>query len=397
MIKRFFLLFMLVFSSVLILESCRNAGTGSGDVHISGEYLPYGEKVFISRVTSNNVEILDSVDISEGLPFSLNISTEGKGVFRFAHKELYPLMVIAEKGDTVTIRQTGDPAWPYRVTGSPDCMLLVNYLERLNRDHAKVDSLSAIFHSSQNEANFAQIREQLNEAFIRIHEGHKDYARNFVTLHPASIASVIVVNGFFKEFALFDQHEDFQYYEIIDKALMEKMPGSRYAIDFHSQVENIRAAKEYELEARMRLSPGRVVPDFALPGQHGNKVGPKDFNGHNLLIYFWAATDAPSRQANKIVKDAFERYNRYGLQVLAISFDKDASMWEAAIDLDGLPGIHATDLKGAGSPVQKLFNLKNQLPAFFLIDTQGRIFDHDRDFGKLHEKIVELFKEAPEY
>ncbi|MDT8392606.1 MAG: TlpA disulfide reductase family protein [Bacteroidales bacterium] len=388
---------VLFIASLLSLVSCQQSGKNTTKAVIRGNYFPFEEKVFLNEVTSANVETLDSADISNGEEFYFEVEVSEPTVFRLAHKTLYPIMVIAETGDTVSITQADEEAWPYEVKGGPECMLLVNYLERLNRDHHKVDSLSLIFQNSQSHPDFVNIRERLNEAFTEIYEGHKEYARKFVTEHPASIASIIVLNGFFREFALFHQHDDFKFYEIVNDALVKKMPDSKYTKDFTAQVENIRASRDYELEAKMRLSPGRLVPDFSLPTTDGSKIGPKDLEGNNLLIYFWASTDAPSRQANKIVKKAYETFSRYGFQVLAISFDKDPGFWEAAIELDSLPGIHATDLKGAGSPVQKLFNLKMRLPAYFLIDTKGRIFDHDRDFGKLQQKIIELYNQKQDY
>ncbi len=206
-----------------------------------------------------------------------------------------------------------------------------------------------------------------------------------------------MLNGFFKEFALFHQHDDFHYYEIVDEALTQRFPENKYVLDFHSQVENIRGAREYEMEAKMRLSPGRLVPEFQLPSMSGEKIGPQDLNGSSILIYFWAAADAQSRKTNPTIRKAYEAYHIYGLEVMAISFDKDPQIWEAAIKLDSLPGIHLTDLKGIRSPVQKLFNLKMQLPAFFLIDTRGRIFKHGKDFSKLQESIIDLYNQKPDY
>jgi peroxiredoxin len=307
-------------------------------------------------------------------------------------------MIIAKNGDSIMIEQVEDEAWPFRIKGGgEECELLVGYLERLNRDSYKVDSLSAIFRSSQDHPEFVRIRESLNRQFTGIFESHKEYARQFVTRHPGSIASIIVINSFFKEFALFDQHEDFKFYEIVHTALNEERPESRYTKDFNNQFENIKAAREYELEAKMRLSTGRLVPEFSLPATNGSTVGPQDFKGDNLLIYFWASTDAASRQTNKIVKKAYEAIKDYGFEVLAISFDKDPNYWEAAIELDSLPGVHATDLKGAGSPVQKLFNLKMRLPYYFLVDTKGRIFYHDNNFDLLSEKIIELYQLKQDY
>jgi peroxiredoxin len=388
---------LLLILAATLLSRCDSRSPAAGKALIIADYEPYEELVFLSRVTAARVDIIDSADISHGSSISFRVKAPDQLVYRLAHKELYPLMVIAENGDTVRIRQTDDPAWPYHVEGSDECMLLVEYLERLNRDHYKVDSLAAVFHASQGHPEFLAIRDHVNDEFTRLHEAHRAYAREFISRHPSSLASIIVINSFFKEFALFNQEDDFSDYEMLDRSLMARLPENQYVLDFHNQVENIRAANEYELEARMRLSPGRLVPDFKLPTGDGREVGPKDFEGKSLLIYFWAAVDAPSRQASPTIRKAEEAFGRYGLEMLSISFDKDVSVWQAAIDLDSIPGTHVTDLKGAGSPVQKLFNLKMKLPAYLLVDTKGRIVTLSHDFDKLREVLVDYFSSGPEY
>lgn len=392
-----FLFLVMVMISVVVFNSCDQKKSTGNKAVIEGTYFPYDEYIFLNRVTANNVEMLDSAELSQGEKFSFGINTNEFAIYRLAHKGLYPLMVVVRGGDTVEIQQTDDKAWPYKVKGSDECMLLVNYLEQLNRDHYKVDSLSAIFHQSQDHPDFLAIRDYLNKEFIKLHEGHKEYARQFVSTHPSSLASIIVINGFFKDFALFNSREEFNYYELVDEALMERMPDNKHVMDFHEQVANIRASNEYELEAKMRLSPGRLIPDFELPTKSGEMTGPQDYRDRILLVYFWAGADAKSRQTNPLIKSAYDAYSKYGFEVLAISFDKDPDVWESAIKLDELPGVHLTDLKGIRSPVQKLFNLKMQLPAYFLVDGRGRIFDHDRDFSKLQGRIIELYNQKPDY
>jgi len=397
MMKNIFKPFIASILLALLFTFCSPEKPESKKALIKGEFPGYEGELILSKVTSNKVKVLDSADLSTDKTFSFEVNAPDYSVFRLSTAELFPLMVIIKAGDTVNITGTDDKAWPYRIQGPEECMLLVDYLERLNRDHYTVDSLSAVFHNSQDHPDFLAIRNMLNNTFIELHEGHIAYARQYVTTHPSSIASIIVLNGFFKEFALFHQHDDFNYYEIVDEALTERFPENNYVLEFHSQVENIRAAREYEQEAKMRLSSGRLVPEFQLPSTSGAKIGPQDLNGKNILIYFWAAADAKSRQTNPFIRKAYEAYHPYGLEVLAISFDKDPNIWKAAIELDSLPGIHVTDLKGAGSPVQKLFNLKMQLPTFFLIDTRGRIFKHSGDFSKLQENIIDLYNQKPDY
>lgn len=397
MMKNIFRIFIASILVAMLFTFCSPGEPDSKKAFIKGEFPGYDGKLILSKVTSNNVKVLDSADLSTDKTFSFKVNAPDYSVFRLTTADLFPLMVIVKAGDTVNITGTDDKAWPYYVRGPEECILLADYLERRNRDHYTVDSLSVVFHNSQGNADFLAIRKMLNNKFIELHEGHKAYARQFVTTHPSSIASIIVLNSFFKEFALFHQHNDFNYYEIVDAALTERFPENKYVLDFHSQVENIRAVKEYEMETKMRLSPGRLVPEFQLPSTSGEKIGPQDLNGKNILIYFWAATNAKSRQTNPAIRKAYERYHTYGLEMLAISFDKDPNIWKAGIALDSLPGIHVSDLKGASSPVQKLFNLKMQLPVFFLIDTRGRIFKHGKDFSKLQENIIDLYNQKTDY
>ncbi len=386
----FLAVIMLLFSSCSQDEVIRNKAV------IKGNYLPFDEYIYLNKVSANNIKTLDSANLSNGEPFIFEVNAEDYTVYRLAHKDLYPIMVVVKNGDTVDITQIGNKAWPYLIKGPEECLLLTNYLEKLNRDHFKVDSLSVVFRNSQSDPDFVNIREYLNSEFIALHEGHKAFAREYVSAHPASISSIIIINGFFKEFALFNQRDDFGYYELVDEALMSKMPDNNHVKDFHSQVENIRASNEYELEARMRLSPGRIVPDFEIRSQNGEMVGPKSLEGMPLLIYFWAGADAKSRQINPVIREAYNAFHKRGMEFLAISFDKDPSVWEAAIKLDSLPGIHASDLKGAGSPVQKLFNLKMQIPAYFLIDYKGRIFRQGKDFLHFQKDIIDLYNQDPD-
>jgi peroxiredoxin len=156
-------------------------------------------------------------------------------------------------------------------------------------------------------------------------------------------------------------------------------------------------ANEYELESKMRLSPGRLLPEFELPQADGEIVNTSMFKGKNMILYFWAADDEKSRQTNEVIKMAYEAYHSYGLEVLAVSLDKDKNLWQTAIRQDELPGTHVSDLQGIRSPVQKLFNLKMQLPMYFLIDSKGRIYDHNRDFGKLQASVIDLYNEDPDF
>jgi peroxiredoxin len=389
-----FILFLII---TIMFASCGSDKTEKNKAVIIGKYLPKDAQIFLKKVHANNVKLMDSADISVNPEFTFKFNSPDYALFRLECEGLYPLIVVARNGDTVRIEQTVDVAWPFKVEGNDESMLAAIYFEKLKRDEHRVDSLSAIFHSSQSHPDFMTIREELNREFVNIHESHKEWCMAFVIDHPASFASLIMINSFFREFLLFDQREDFGYFELVANAVKESMPENKYAIDLNEQVERIRKGNEEEAKAQMRLAPGKKVPEFEMKSMDGKTISPSDMEGKYLLIYFWAAVDAESRQINPFIAKLYEAYNKMGLEIMTISFDMDANVWQAAIELDALPGIHIDDASGPHSAVQKLFNIKMRLPTYFLIDAEGRIYKHGQDFKELNPAIKELITKGPNY
>jgi len=392
-----YLNYILLLTILIIFASCGAEKNTSGTAVIKGNYLPSGKKIYLNKVYAGSINTVDSADLSIGEEFSFEVNSPDYALFRLENEDMYPLILVAKNGDIIQVEQTNDPAWPYIVKGNDECMMVADYLEKLKRDEYKVDSLSQIFHNSQSHPDFLAIRDQLNQAFINIHEEHKEWAINFVSRHPSSFASLIMINSFFREFLLFDQKEDFKYYKLVAEATMERMPENKYAIDLNDHVKRIKKTNKKDAEAEIRLSASRIVPDFEMPDMNGNLTGPSAFKGKNLLIYFWSASNARSRQVNPMIKEVNDIYKDYGLEILCFAFDRSPETVQAAIDLDQLPGVHIVDTEGPGSPVQTLFNLKMQLPQYFLVDTKNRIYTHNVDFSTLGKNVYDLFATPPEY
>ncbi|RLD36918.1 MAG: hypothetical protein DRI83_04735, partial [Bacteroidetes bacterium] len=229
--KKYRPFFMIIFILVLF-SSCGQEKAAKEKTIIIGNYFSTDSKLYLNKVYAKKIKTIDSVDLASDSSFMMSLNSQDYALFRLESRDHYPLIIVAKNGDTVKIEQSNDKAWPYRVHGNDECMLVVDFLEKLNREEYKVDSLSAIFHNSQSLPDFPVIRERLNEQFINIHKDFKEYARATVTDNPSSFAAIVIINGFFREFALFDPQEDFNYYEIVDEALMERMPENKYAKDF---------------------------------------------------------------------------------------------------------------------------------------------------------------------
>ena len=131
---------------LLMFTQCGSEQKKNNRTVIIGNYFPGDSKIYLNEVHAGSVKTLDSADISIEPSFTFILNSPDYALFRLESNDLYPLIVVAKDGDTIRIEQTNDPAWAYNVIGNDECMMVASYLEKLNRDQYKVDSLSLIFH-----------------------------------------------------------------------------------------------------------------------------------------------------------------------------------------------------------------------------------------------------------
>ena len=112
--------------------------------------------------------------------------------------------------------------------------------------------------------------------------------------------------------------------------------------------------------------------------------------GQNILVYFWAGWNAKSRQDNKKLVPIYNELKQHNIEIFGVSLDENKKVWKGAIKLDKLPWIQGSDLKGLKSPVNKAYNLNDELPFYYLIDEEGRIIYKGNDVDKIIRKLEEL-------
>jgi len=125
---------------------------------------------------------------------------------------------------------------------------------------------------------------------------------------------------------------------------------------------------------------GKTAPDFTRKDFSGKTIKLSDFKNKNyVLLDFWASWCLPCVEGIPKIKDLYNKYNKKGLTIISISFDKDDDSWRNAINKYQLKAwtqiLQAEDKNNSVAntdDINLMYNVE-AIPHFVLIDKQGKI------------------------
>lgn len=139
------------------------------------------------------------------------------------------------------------------------------------------------------------------------------------------------------------------------------------------------------------LKPGSIAPDFTMSNMEGKPVSLHALRGKYVLLDFWASWCGPCRKENPNVKNAYAAYKAKGLEILAVTLDKEKDAWVEAVKKDGLPWLHVGDMKGWSTAAAVLYNVK-AVPSNWLIGPDGKIVAVNLTGEALQKELRALLK-----
>jgi peroxiredoxin len=134
---------------------------------------------------------------------------------------------------------------------------------------------------------------------------------------------------------------------------------------------------------------GQPAPDFTVTTFGGRTVKLDDLKGDVIILNFWATWCGPCRRELPLLESAFEAYNKYGFQVLAIAT-------EDSVPEKMLRPLAAQLKIPLVKRIKGRYDTLGAVPTNFVIDRSGKLvyakagaFEAD----ELNALIVPLLKE----
>lgn len=155
------------------------------------------------------------------------------------------------------------------------------------------------------------------------------------------------------------------------------------------KLDNAKALEQRIASTRL-VGTGKPAPVFTQNDVNGKPLELASLKGKIVLLDFWASWCSPCRAENPNMLKQYKLYKDQGFEILSVSLDSDKKAWLQAIEKDGLPWLHVSDLKGWNNAVGRLYGVRG-VPACFLIDKEGKVIATDVRGEKLNAKLAEIF------
>jgi len=233
-----------ILALILLLTAC--TARKSEIAVISGKIgHAFGEKLMLQELDTREIHNLDSTTLGADGQFSFQLAPREPGFYLLKAKEGKVLAILLDKGDTVTLGGdfTGFPDH-IRFQGKPEAQILHDFFTFTRKNEKEVDSLELMLSDQQDSSGYYKLTLSLDTAFQKIWYKQKTFEEDFLTAHPNSLASLIVLNYSFGMSPVLSPEEDFRFYLELDSTLSKAYPGNKHVVYHHQRVLEYQRQKE---------------------------------------------------------------------------------------------------------------------------------------------------------
>jgi thiol-disulfide isomerase/thioredoxin len=370
---------MLTLAAIVTMAACGQKGA----VVIGNLENAEGETIVLERLSSTEVFPKDSADIDSDGEFKLaDAEITEPGFYRLRLGQNNFVILLLNDGDKAEVSGNAlDFYKSYEVSGSEESLKLRNLDKRLRQDYELTDSLRKSFMQLQasGQYNMDSVKQSIDEIFLSAQAKKAEFVEKFINENPSSLATLSAIQAI-----RFD--ENAELFETVANNLSEAYPNSDYVKQFKMTLVDLRAKQQAEAKTGI----GAQAPEIVVQTPDGETIKLSDFRGKITMIDFWAAWCKPCRAENPNVVRVYNKYHDKGFEVFGVSLDRDKESWVAAIQQDGLPWKHGSELKFWQSSFVPAYNLEG-IPMTYLLDENGIIIAKGLRGAELEAKLQEIF------
>ena len=383
--------------AIATLYSCDKETKNDSGFEISGTLVnSKGESIYLEKLSQQGVNVVDSTVIGEKGEFLINKFSASVGFYRLRINASNFAMLVLDSAQKLKI--TGDArdlGNTYKVEGSPDTKLYLEYNSLAQAQKLRTDSLGNIINDSvvkirtftkkvrlsiEDSMKIVSLSQSLQKPYEDLMGVYENVLSKKIKENPSSFASIMAIQQLRPEFYL-------DVYKILDKGLQNKYPTTADAKAFHGMV----IQTESTVNRSQAIKIGAEAPELVLPMANGKDLALSNLRGKVVLIDFWASWCGPCRKELPNVKRCYEKYKAKGFEIYGVSLDKERDAWIQAISEEGLKWPQVSDLKFWQSDAVSTYAVQS-IPFTVLIDKEGKIIATDLRGVDLDNKLAEVLK-----
>lgn len=362
----------------LVLSACNGDKKGNSNFELKGTLKDAnGETLVLEKLASQRPIVVDSCVIDEAGNFEFKNYVPSIGFYRIKLSEQNFGMLVMDSTDKISITGSAkDLGNTYKVKGSAETTLFLEYNDLAKANRFRVDSLQEAFKMAMTMVQMDSLR---MDSLSKVFEG---VFNKIIDAYASQVAEKIKRNtNMFSSIMAIQPLDPDKYSDVfiaLDQGLVKKFPGNENVGMFHQMVSQMVTTKS-----------GETAPEINLPDPYGKNIALSSLRGKVVLVDFWASWCGPCRKEMPNVKAAYEKYKSKGFEIYGVSLDRELSDWTDAIKKDGITWPQVSDLKYWDCVAAKQYNVQG-IPFTVLLDKEGKIIAKNLRGPELEAKLKEV-------